>query len=139
MCCQNVWKRLVPFVIALMLGVYVVNIFYKRQQYNNARNAVSTSCWKQTETSSRKLKIISSPKANYTESARNNQTQGTVTLQVTFLANGEIGDIAPVNSLPDGLTEQAVEAAKTLKFEPAMKDGKVVTVVKQVQYTFTLY
>lgn len=85
------------------------------------------------------LQILAKPRANYTDAARTNQTQGTVTLRVTFLANGQIGNVGIVNYLPDGLTEQAIEAAKQIKFEPAMQNGKTIAVTKQVQYSFTLY
>lgn len=85
------------------------------------------------------LKILSKPRAESTEESRKNQVQGTVILRVTFLADGTIGAVSPISGLPDGLTAQAIEAAKKIRFEPAMKDGKPITVVKQVQYTFTLY
>lgn len=85
------------------------------------------------------LKIISKPRAESTEESRKNQVQGTVTLRVTFLADGTIGTISPVRGLPDGLTAQAIEAAKKIRFEPATKDGKPITVVKLVEYSFTLY
>lgn len=85
------------------------------------------------------MKILSKPRANYTDAARQNQVQGTVTLRVTFLANGSIGSISPVSGLPNGLTEQAIAAARNIRFEPAKKNGVAQTVTKQVQYSFTLY
>jgi hypothetical protein len=60
-------------------------------------------------------------------------------LRVTFLASGQIGGIASVNGQPYGLTEQAIAAARQLKFEPAKRNGVPQTVIKQVQYSFTLY
>jgi TonB family protein len=85
------------------------------------------------------MKIVSKPRANYTDTARQNQVQGTVTLRVTFLANGQIGSISPVSGLPYGLTEQAIAAAKSIRFEPAKKDGVPIPKVKQIDYSFTLY
>jgi TonB family protein len=85
------------------------------------------------------IKIISKPRAIYTDAARKNQIAGTVTLRVTFMANGTIGNIAVISGLPDGLTEQAVAAARNIQFEPAKRGGVAQTVTKQVQYTFTLY
>ena len=85
------------------------------------------------------MKIISKPRAIYTDAARRNQIAGTVTLRVTFLANGSIGTITPISGLSDGLTEQAIAAARNIQFEPAKKNGLAQTVSKQVQYTFTLY
>lgn len=85
------------------------------------------------------LRITSKPRANYTDAARQNQVQGTVTLRVTFLASGQIGSISPVNGLPYGLTEQAIAAARSMRFEPQMVNGQPATVTKQVQYSFTIY
>lgn len=85
------------------------------------------------------IKILAKPRANYTDAARQNQVQGTVTLRVTFLANGSIGGISPVSGLPNGLTEQAIAAARNIRFEPAKVNGVPQTVTKQVQYSFTLY
>ena len=85
------------------------------------------------------IEITSKPRANYTDAARQAQVQGTVTLRVTFNANGTIGSISAVNGLPNGLTEQAIAAARNIRFTPAMQNGVPKTVVKQVQYTFTLY
>ena len=85
------------------------------------------------------MKIVAKPRANYTDTARQNQVQGTVTLRVTFLANGQIGSISPVSGLPYGLTEQAIAAARSIKFEPQMVNGEPKSVTKQVQYSFTIY
>lgn len=85
------------------------------------------------------MKIISKPRAIYTDAARRNLIAGTVTLRVTFMANGSIGNIVVVGGLADGLTEQAIAAARSIQFEPAKRNGVPTTVTKQVQYTFTLY
>ncbi|MDQ3130463.1 MAG: energy transducer TonB [Acidobacteriota bacterium] len=67
----------------------------------------------------------------------NISVQGTVTLRVEFLANGQIGKATAVNGLPYGLTENAVEAAKKVKFIPATKEGNPITIFKQLHYFFT--
>lgn len=85
------------------------------------------------------LTILSKPRANYTEEARKNQVQGVVRLRVTFLANGTIGSIVPISGLPYGLTEQAIAAARQIRFEPAMKNGVPQTVTRIVEYAFNLY
>src|SRR5215204_5412612 len=65
-----------------------------------------------------KLTIKSKPAAKYTDAARENNIEGSVRLKVTLLASGEVGSISVVNGLPDGLTEQAIAAARKIKFEP---------------------
>jgi TonB family protein len=85
------------------------------------------------------LQIISKPIAKYTDRARQNQIQGAVTLRVTFTASGQIENISPLNELPDGLTEQAISAARLIKFEPLKRNGVLQTTIKLVQYNFTIY
>lgn len=85
------------------------------------------------------MKILAKPRANYTDAARQANIQGVVRLRVTFLANGSIGSITPVSGLGYGLTEQAIAAARSIRFEPQKKGGVGQTVTKVVEYTFTLY
>lgn len=85
------------------------------------------------------LKILSKPRAEYSDMARQHNVQGAVKLRVTFLSSGEIGDITAVSELPDGLTERAIAAAKRIKFEPAQRAGRPVTVTKVVEYSFSIY
>ncbi len=85
------------------------------------------------------LKILSKPRPGYTDAARTNNIQGTVILRVTFLASGAIGSISPVKGLPNGLTEQAIAAARRIAFEPAKVNGIGQTVTKQIEYSFSIY
>jgi tetratricopeptide (TPR) repeat protein len=85
------------------------------------------------------LSLLKNPKANYTDSARQSQVQGTINLAVFFSKDGNTKKILALNQLSRGLTEQAIAAAKQIRFTPQMKDGKPVSVVKMVQYSFTLY
>lgn len=85
------------------------------------------------------IKIISKPRPGYTDSARTANIQGTVILRVTFMANGSIGSISPVKGLPNGLTEQAIAAARRISFEPAKVNGMGQTVTKQIEYSFSIY
>ena len=78
-------------------------------------------------------------KANSNSSLGENKVEGVVRLRVTFLASGEIGEITVVSGLPNGLTEEAVKAARSIRFEPAKKNGVPYSVTKTVEYTFTLY
>jgi TonB family protein len=83
--------------------------------------------------------IFSKPRPSYTEAARAEQVNGEVILRVTFLASGKIGKISVVKGLPNGLTEQAKAAAEKIRFEPARRNCKELTVTKQVTYSFMLY
>ncbi len=85
------------------------------------------------------VKIISKPKPSYTDAARTANVQGTVLLRVVFLANGQIGSVSSVKGLPNGMTEQAIAAAKRIVFEPAKNNGIAQSVTKQIEYSFSIY
>lgn len=85
------------------------------------------------------IKILSKPQARYTDAGRQNNVQGTVTLKVTFTASGAIGGISTVSGLPYGLTEQAIAAARQIKFEPPKRNGVPYSITKTVSYSFTIY
>jgi len=88
---------------------------------------------------SERARIASQPKPGYTEEARKNQVAGIVVLRVVLRFDGTIGNITVVSGLPDGLTEQAIAAARNIRFTPAQKDGVPVSVSMQVEYRFNLY
>ena len=76
------------------------------------------------------LKILFKPRARYTDAARQQNIQGTVTLRVTFLASGQIGGVSAVRGLPAGLTEEAIAAARSIRFEPQKVGGVPQTVTR---------
>ncbi len=82
------------------------------------------------------IKILSKPRPVFTEVARANKVSGKVVLRVTFAANGTIGAISLVSGLGNGLTEQAIMAARNIKFEPATRGGVPYTVTKIIEYNF---
>lgn len=84
------------------------------------------------------VKIISKPRASYTDKARQESISGSVTLLLLFAANGEIPLIITLKGLGGGLTEESVKAARQIKFEPRMRNGKPVAAVLTIQYGFTI-
>ncbi|HKQ75545.1 MAG TPA: TonB family protein [Blastocatellia bacterium] len=90
-------------------------------------------------TASLRPTILYREKAKYTEEARQNKVQGTVVLQVVFHVNGSITEVKVVRGLPDGLTEKAIEAARKIRFNPAVKNGTPVSVRGQLEFSFNLY
>ncbi len=84
-------------------------------------------------------RILSRPAPSYTEEARKNQVQGTVTLRVVLAASGSVTNISVVRGLPDGLSERAIEAARRIKFTPAQKDGHAVSQSATVEMNFSVY
>jgi TonB family protein len=83
-------------------------------------------------------RILFKQKAAYTEEARQNGIRGSVTLSIVFGADGNLYNVQIIQGLPQGLTETAIEAAKKIKFRPAIKNGTPVNVRMQVVYEFNL-
>lgn len=82
--------------------------------------------------------IAIKPEAAYTPDARSNEVEGVVLLKVVFSADGRVIKIQPIAGLPHGLQEKAIEAARTVTFIPAVKDGKFVSTQMQLEYHFNL-
>ena len=85
-----------------------------------------------------KVIFISKPEPNYTGKARNENIVGTIVLKCVFAADGTVTHIQVVQGLPHGLTEQAIAAARRIKFIPATRDGRNVSMWMQLEYTFDL-
>src|SRR5258706_4427589 len=86
-----------------------------------------------------KAPVLEKPQPTYKESPRKNQNSGHVTLRAVFSAGGSETNIHAVSGLPDGLTERASAAAKSIRFLPATKDGHPVSMWMELQYNFNLY
>lgn len=85
------------------------------------------------------LKIISKPRATYTDAARTNNVQGSVLVKVQLLASGQVGSVTVVRGLPHGLSERAIAAAKQIKFEPKKVNGVPVNTIVTFDYGFSIY
>jgi TonB family protein len=86
-----------------------------------------------------RVKVLSKPEPVYTEQARNAGISGTVILRAVFSATGTVEHILVIRSLPGGLTESAIQAAKKIRFMPATKDGKLVSMFMELQYNFSVF
>lgn len=106
--------------------------------HNEPRGSLSDRLFSGAEVEQR-ARLLVKPEPQYTEEARKNQITGTVRLRVVFSSTGEVVQIRAVNPLPFGLTERAIAAARQIKFVPAMKGGRSVSVHMQLEYNFNLY
>jgi protein TonB len=95
------------------------------------RNAVATAV-------DQKPMALNLPSPRYTEEARKNKIQGTVITKVLVGADGTVKQVRIVRGLPDGLDEQAIQAAYQIRFRPAMKGGQPVAFWQAVQIEFNL-
>jgi TonB family protein len=87
----------------------------------------------------KKALITYKPEPAFTESARRFQVTGVVRLRAILAATGEVRGISVVKWLPHGLTWRAVDAARRMRFEPAQKDGHVVSQYVTLEYNFNIY
>ena len=86
-----------------------------------------------------KARILSKPEPQYSEAARKAGVAGMVSLRAVFSVEGELKHILITRALGYGLTTQAVQAARQIRFNPAMKDGVPVSMAVQIEYNFSLY
>lgn len=84
-------------------------------------------------------KIITKPRPRLPDKAREDQTFGSIKLVIELAANGKDIFVVPLSTLPDRLTEEFVRAAQSIKFEPAVKNGKAVSSIKIIEYSFVAF
>ena len=86
-----------------------------------------------------KAVIVKKPDPGFTEEARRNGVTGVVRLRAVLAADGRVKDILVVKGLRDGLTERCIRAARSIKFQPAQKDGRAVSQYVTLEYNFNIY
>jgi outer membrane biosynthesis protein TonB len=60
-------------------------------------------------------------------------------LEGVFGANGYVTNVKVTKEMKDGMTEKAIEYARSIRFFPAEKDGRPVAQRMVMEYTFNLY
>ena len=130
-------KKTLSLTAGLFLACVCGVLAVAQEATNNSSQQPTEKVYKSTEVS-RKVVLISKPEPEYTEGARENKIEGNVILYMVLRSNGEVSDIAVLKGLPQGLNEKAIEAARNIQFEPAIKDGRPVSQYLRVEYIFTL-
>lgn len=82
--------------------------------------------------------ILDRPRARYDDRARIENVQGTVILQVQFKSTGDIGTVGVVSG-PPLLHDVAIDAARRIRFLPAEVDRQAVDVIREIEYSFSIY
>lgn len=82
--------------------------------------------------------VLAKPLPVYTSEARQLKIEGDVTLEVRFMATGQVEVLRVVAGLGHGLDEQAKLAAERIRFKPATKDGQAVDQVSIIHVTFQM-
>jgi TonB family protein len=84
------------------------------------------------------VEILFKPKPVYTVDARDSRVEGEVSLEVVFLATGEIQVGRVVHGLGHGLDQAAQQAAALVRFKPATRAGVPVDTPATIRITFEL-
>lgn len=83
--------------------------------------------------------ILSREKATYTEEARRRGVQGVIVIMVIFSAGGTLKHPLVLKSLGYGLDESTLRAVSKIRFTPATRDGKPISVIGNLEFSFNLY
>lgn len=86
-----------------------------------------------------KAHIIRRAEPRFPEEARSARLSGTVKLLLVLAADGTVKHILVLQPSHQSLTESAIEAARKITFEPAIKDGHPVSSVLMMEYGFNTY
>lgn len=81
-------------------------------------------------------RIIESTPAPYTESALTRRIEGSVVLMVLVRRDGSVGAASVSEGLEASLDQSALRTIREWKFAPAMRNGKTVEVVLEVEVRF---
>lgn len=87
----------------------------------------------------KKAKLLSNFEPASNQFAQDNGVAGISLYHVVIDADGKPAEIAIARPIGFGLDENAVEAIRNAKFEPAMKDGKPVPVLLDLVVQFRIY
>ncbi len=115
------------------------NVYPAHAQQNAQSTAPADSEVFRSKDVDQRIVVTDKEQPSYTSEARKNGISGQVVLRVIFAASGKVTNITPVQRLPYGLTEKAIETAKKIKFRPAMKNGRAVSQYMTLSFNFNLY
>src|SRR6185436_11524450 len=91
------------------------------------------------KTVDQRARLTYQPAPGYSREARRNKTRGIVIIRAILAADQTVKEIEVLAGLPDGLSDRAIHAAQRIKFLPAIKDGKPVSVWVEIEYRFNIY
>ena len=82
--------------------------------------------------------VLSEPRPQYTQEARQLRIQGEITLQVRFGVDGKVEVLRVVSGLGHGLDQEAALVAEQIRFKPAVKDGQPTDHITYIHILFQL-
>lgn len=126
-----------PLFALSMLLLLFGNSFAQDNGSLNSTKQTDETVYKQSEVD-QKAKIIKKPIPSTDRMC--NTDNGFVRVRVILLKSGKVGDVEPLkNSECERFNENALNSAKKIKFNPALKDGQPVSVSVMVEYRYNRY
>lgn len=84
----------------------------------------------------KRARLLDAPAAAYPDEARAAKAKGEVRLRLVLAADGTVRNVFPMKTLPYGLTDAAMKAARQIKFTPAVRNGRPVSQFTTLSYEF---
>ena len=84
----------------------------------------------------KRARLLDAPAAAYPDEARAAKANGEVRLRLVLAADGTVKNIFPMKPLPYGLTDAAMNAARQIKFTPAVRNGRPASQFATLSYEF---
>ena len=137
---KRVLKNLLTLALVLFVSTAAATLL--KELWRAARWAAQVSAFPASHPSHREVMpdapvgIYYQPIAPLTPQAVRDQVNGVVKLRMILNRDGTVSGITPIQTLPDGLTEQAIEAARGIKFLPAVVGGQLVDTEQVVEFQF---
>jgi TonB-like protein len=82
----------------------------------------------------KKLKILNKPEPRFSEEEVRKHENAVIVLQALFCGIGKVTNIRVIHGVSAGLNEEAIRAARKIKFTPAEKNGEKVSQWLQLEY-----
>jgi TonB family protein len=111
-----------------------ISAFYRHFSKDRSSHAPSTP-----QPGVEPVKILTKPRARYTDLARTKGVEGTIRVAVLLGASGKVEHVMFITRLGSGLDNEVLRAVMGIQFEPKKVDGKPVSAVVTLEYTFDIY
>jgi TonB family protein len=82
-------------------------------------------------------RLVNKVQPVYPPRAKQDHTEGTVTLSVVIGTDGTVGEISPISGPPD-LVPSAIDAVKQWRYQPTLLNGSPVEVATRIDILFSL-
>ena len=115
-----------------MLVEELESLRWYRDYFGGTRNDEEIITTKQATT---RLRILHKPPPNFSGT----RAAGTGSLRAVFSADGTVKHILVIRKVDPEFDRACILAAKRIQFEPALKDGRPVSMILEVEYGRFIY